>query len=158
MYFISILAVIVAMVLVNFISTSGVSLAWYIDIPSLLLLIILCVPLMYSAGLLKDFNNAFRFVVAKKQAKSLIELKRAQEAVSLAVRTLLLSGVFVFFVTVVIIAAKLDDPALLGPNLAVAILVIVYAVAISLILLPLRAQMKVKILEFLERDDEEIPS
>lgn len=156
MYFVSIIALIAVMLFVNVFSTGGMQLAWYLDLPSLILLIIICVPFLVSAGLLRDFNNAFRFVVAKKKAKSLLELKRAQEAVSLAMITLLVAGTFIFFLTLIFILVKLDDPLLLGPNIAVALLEVVYATAFSLLLLPLRAQMKVKILEFLERDEEEI--
>lgn len=147
MYLISILAVIVVMIFMCIFQ--GLNLIWLIDVPSLLLLLLITIPLLISAGLLKDFNNAFRFVVGKKKVENLKELRRSVEAVSLAIRTILLSGTLVSVIQCVVTLKALDNPEKLGPMLCVSILAVVYAVGLSLLMLPLRTQLQMKIIEYL---------
>ena len=70
---------------------------WFIDLPSLLPLILFNITMLLSAGLLKDFNNAFRFVVRTDQEESLTKLRRSIEAVRLARRVTLAAGGFDLF-------------------------------------------------------------
>ena len=56
MYFVSIIAI----VFVTAILTFSVSIQSFIDLPSLLLVLLLAVPILISSGLFRDFNNAFQ--------------------------------------------------------------------------------------------------
>lgn len=53
MYFVSIIAI----VFVTAILTFSVSIQSFIDLPSLLLVLLLAVPILISSGLFRDFNN-----------------------------------------------------------------------------------------------------
>ena len=66
MYFISILAVVIASVILSFSLTLSVSFKNFLDFPSLLLILLLSIPILISSGLLRDFNNAFRIAIGKK--------------------------------------------------------------------------------------------
>lgn len=84
MYLLSIVGVIVMTVVMGFIS--GLDVGNLFDFISLLLLLLLLIPMLISGGLFKDFNNAFRLGIGKRQPVSLMELKRAKEAVCLAIK------------------------------------------------------------------------
>lgn len=145
MYFISILAII----LVTVITSYSISIYVFMDIPSLLLVLLLNIPILISSGLLKDLHNAFRIVFGKKSGYSLIEIKRAAEAVNMTIRTLLCSGAFLFLISMVTMLGHLDDPSILGPYLSAALLCPIYACGMAILLLPIKSILQVRTIEFM---------
>ncbi len=152
MYFISILAVI----LVTVILTYSVSLQNFMSWPSLLLILLLSIPILISSGLFRDFNNAFHIALGKKKDSSLIELKRASEAVDMMVRTFLCSGLFLFLTSSLMVLHALDTPWSLGPALSVTLLCFIYGAALALLLLPIKSILQVRIIEFMPESEDEI--
>lgn len=111
MYLLSILSVILLTV-VMCATSSGMDGSYvfrFLDGYTILYLILFLIPLLISGGLLKDFNHAFRLVIGKKEAKSLIELKRAKESVSLTIKILLILSVFICAIQGVFILYNMDD-------------------------------------------------
>lgn len=151
MYLISILALAVFVGLVCM--WNGLNITWFWDFPSLLMIFVITIPIMISAGLLKDLNNAFRFVMGKKETGSLRELKRSVEAVNLAIRSILMSSIFMTLISLIIMLLRLDAPEKLGPVLVVIILPIIYAAGFVILLLPLRSQLKIRIIERLSEEE-----
>ncbi len=149
MYFLSFLGVVLISAFMMMLSTGGGGLVYFLDFPSALVMLLFGSTILLSAGLLKDFNNAFRLVVRmgreKESAVSEGELRRAIEAVRLAIKTMLTGGVFYFLFTCVLIMVQLDTPEKLGPMLAVGMLVLLYGLAVVLILLPLEARLRVRL-------------
>ena len=93
MYFISVLAVVlVSWFMLGF--GLGGNVTWFIDAPSLLILLVFAATMLLSTGLLKDFNNAFRLIAKKGAEASVREVKRAIEAVALARKVMLAAGGF----------------------------------------------------------------
>ncbi len=155
MYLLSILSVIV-MVVVVCATSWGMNASYIIrffDAYTVLWLVLFLVPLLISGGLLKDFNNAFRLGIGKKEAASLIELKRAKESVSLTIKILIAVAVFITSIQSIFILYNMDDPAMLGPSFSVAILTFVYVMGITLILLPLQARLNVRIQEYISEKE-----
>lgn len=74
-----ILSIIVVMLSVFFIAAAGESgiygVSHFFDLVSILLVVIVFITMMAAAGLLKDFNNAFKLTIGKKDAESILELK-----------------------------------------------------------------------------------
>ena len=153
MYFISILAVVIASVILSFSLTLSVSFKNFLDFPSLLLILLLSIPILISSGLLRDFNNAFRIAIGKKKSGSLTEIKRACKAVSLMIRTFLLSGLFLFLISMITVLHALDTPDALGPAISVSLLCFIYGTALALMLLPIRAILQVRIIEFMQEPE-----
>lgn len=153
MYFVSIIAIILVTVILSF----SVSIQSFIDLSSLLLVLLLAVPILISAGLFRDFNNAFRIALGQKK-NSLIEIKRALEAVNLMIRTFLYTGLFLFLVSMITVLHRLDTPATLGPALSVSLLCFIYGAAMVLLLLPVKAILQVRIIEFMPEQEDEIPT
>lgn len=151
MYLLSVIALMGAVMLMCMIG--GLRIEWIWDTPTLLILLLIVLPMLVSTGLFKDFNNAFRFVIRKNTKKSLKELRRSVEAVSLAIKSFFCTGAFVSVTQSVVILGSMDKPESLGPMLCVAFLALLYGTAISLMLLPLRASLQVQIIELLSEEE-----
>lgn len=156
MYFISILAIMFATILLGsgwgFSSCFG--LTHFVDLPTLLIILLICIPILVSSGLFKDFNNAFRITLNKKAEYGLIEIKRAIEAVSLIIKTLLCTGIFLFTASLLQILRMLSDPAELGHNISAALLAWVYTLIFALMLLPIKSILNIRIIEFMPEQTE----
>lgn len=154
MYLLSIISVIL---LTGIMCASGFgwngSYIGFLDFPTLLFLVLFIIPLLISGGLLKDFNNAFRFGIGKREAENLMELKRAKESVGLTIKIMLVLSVFICAIQGIMIIYNIDDPAMLGPSFCVALLALIYGMGIALILLPLQARLNVRIQEFISEKE-----
>lgn len=154
MYFLSMVSVVLLTVLMC--GTSGMNGGYimrYLDFNTILFLVLFLIPLLISGGLLKDFHNAFRLVIGKKEAKDLLELKRAKEAVSLTIKIMMVVSIFITAIQGIYVIYSLSDLTLLGPSFSVALLSIIYGMGIALILFPLQARLNVKIQEFISEKE-----
>lgn len=146
--FITMLLSVVFLVVILFFSVQPglVKVAQYMDLPSIITLMLILTVFMSAAGLLMDFFHAFSYVYGKRQALSRMDLERAYEAVQLARKILVYGSIFVaFFYAVVVLASCYTKPEIFGPNLAVLVLSILYAMLCVLLLLPLESRLKLKI-------------
>ena len=148
MYLISVLSVIVVSGFLLMLGRGNV--AWFIDALSLLVILLFDGMILLSSGLTKDFNNAFRMVLKNGKEEGLSEIKRAIEAVVLVRKTTMAAGVFSMIFGMIMAIGALADPYMLGPNLAVACLTLLYALAVELILLPLESRLKMKLQNLLQ--------
>lgn len=148
MYLFALLGIVLSVIFMTVFS--GLGILTLIDFPSIILLIIINIPILISARLLKDFNNAFALTLSKKKAGSLMEIKRAIEAVTLSMKSLFYSGLFIFFMALIIILKNLSSPETLGPSLAVAILSFIYAIVLNLIMLPIKSKLNLLLIEFMQ--------
>jgi len=152
MYFISI----IAFILVTAVLSYSVSIQSFLDLPSILLVLLLGIPILISSGLFKDFNNAFRIVLSKKKNSSLIEIKRALEAINMMIRAFLCIGLFLFLVSMIVVLHMIATPTSLGPAMAVSLLCFIYGTAMALLLLPIKAILQVRIIEFMPEQENEV--
>lgn len=154
MYFLSMVSVVLLTVVMC--GTSGMNgsyISRYLDFQTLLFLVLFLIPLLISGGLLKDFQNAFRLVIGKKEAENLLELKRAKEAVSLTIKILIVASVFICAIQGIFVIYSMDDPASLGPSFSVSLLSLIYGLGIALVLLPLQARLQIKIQEYISEKE-----
>lgn len=155
MYLISIISVILmtGIMCVTALGMDGGYIARFLDFYTILFFILFLIPLLISGGLLKDFNNAFRLGIGRKAPESLMELKRAKESVSLAIKIMLILSVFICAIQGVFIIYSMADLAMLGPNFSVAMLSFIYGTGIALILLPLQSRLNIKIQEYISEKE-----
>ncbi len=112
----------------------GGIITWYIDIPSIILILVILIPGLIIMGAWKDFIKAFS--VGTKHY-SLLELKNILGAVSTAQKLVVLGALFALIISAIVVLGQVSDASLIGPNLAVCFLSAFYAVIIELLLLPL---------------------
>ncbi len=147
MYLLSILCVI-AITMVNVWMVGGGILQLF-DVISFLYLLLIFIPLLIAGGLFKDFNNAFRLGAGKRKAVSLMELKRAKEAVSLAVKIILAEAGFCGALQGSILFFNAESFVTLRASLGVTLITFFYALGMVLFLLPLQARINIKMQEFI---------
>ena len=109
--------------------------AWFVDLPSLLLIAFILVPGLLIMGAWKDFINAFSVGL---KPFGLLQLKNIIEAIGAAQKLTICGALFAIIISGVLLMGRLDDPSTIGPNLAVCCLSGLYAVIIEFLLLPLR--------------------
>ena len=108
---------------------------WFLDLPSLLLIVLIFIPGLLIMGQWKDFLKAFSVGI---RPFSLLELKNIIGAVDAAQKLTIYAALFAIIISGVLLMGRLDDPYTIGPNLAVCFLAGLYAVIIEFLLLPLR--------------------
>ena len=108
---------------------------WFLDLPSFLLIALIFVPGLFIMGEWKNFIKAFSVGI---KHYSLLELKNIIGAVDAAQKLTVYGALFAIIISGVLLMGRLDDPATIGPNLAVCFLAGFYAVIIEFLLLPLR--------------------
>lgn len=130
----------------------------FLDIPSLLLILLLVIPILISAGLIKDFRLSFKRAFLERMSVTRAELKRSMEAVMLAVRANWMAGIFSFLIGSCFIW-RLDMEELGGSleqyihlflvNMSVAVLPLFYAVVLNLILLAVYGRLKKRCIDYM---------
>ncbi len=127
-------------ILMNAWMTAG-NIVWYYDLPSLVLILILLFILLYMCGLTKDFGRGFVLFFGRNKEVEKEELMRTQAAFKLVLIALPIEGMVASLIAFIAILGKLNDPATLGPYMAVAILTMLYSLIIEILLLPVAARL-----------------
>lgn len=106
---------IITMVLIICLTGEGLgSIIFFIDLPTILLIVMLCVSIILCAG-----------------------TKDIKENLILLQKSIIPIGVFIALIACIIVLVRLDNIETIGPNLAVAFLSLLYSVFIYLILIPI---------------------
>jgi flagellar motor component MotA len=124
---------------------------WFLDIPSLLVILMVLIPGLIIMGEWKDFTRSFS--VGIKQY-SLLELKNIIEAVGAAQKMTIYGALFAIIISGILLMGRLDNPSTIGPNLAVCFLAGFYAVILEFFLLPLKLNAERKMNEEMDFGDE----
>lgn len=110
-------------------------LVFFIDIPSLISLLIVIIPGLLIMGKGKDFIKAFS--VGTKDY-TILELKDIIQSIDACQKLTLYGALLSLTIAIVAVLIHVDKLELLGPNLAVAVITIFYTAIIELLLLPLK--------------------
>ena len=153
MYILAVIGGICSVILLNVATEEGFSnMLIYYDVISMLQLIVLIIPILAAAGLIKDFNNALKLALGKKKAGSMLQLKRAKEAIKLTERICIASGVMGTCCGIIRIFYTYEKGATasLVAGLGVAMLTLFYSLIIYLLLLPIESKIEIKISEYMQ--------
>ena len=143
---------VVVFFLIIFLSSYELStVSWFIDLPSLILLVAILIPGLLIMGEWKDFARSFSVGI---KDFGLLELKNIIEAVDAAQKLTVFGALFAIIISGVLLLGHLDTPETIGPNLAVCFLSGLYAVIIEFFLLPLRLNAERKMNEEMDLGDE----
>lgn len=129
-------------------------LIFLLDLPSLITMLVFTVPILFKSGVWNDFKRAWR-LLSRNYTCHLSELRRTLDVVEMMQKQVIYAGVICMLMTFITIMHSLSDLASLGPNLAVAILTMLYALIFEMLLLPLQMEVKRRIIDYMEVDTEE---
>ena len=127
------------------------ALAWFIDLPSLLLILLVLVPGLIIMGEWKDFIKSFSVGIRRY---SLLELKNIIGALEAAQKLTAYGALFGILISGILIIGIVDTPSKIGPNLAVCLLPGLYALIIEFLLLPLRLNAERKMNDEMDFEDD----
>lgn len=140
MYILGILLFVLSLAFISL--ASGGSPLAFIDIPSLIVILGVCIPILLASGLAKDFIRGFKVMQRLPNQLTEIELKRTLIAISLVMKSTIIGGLLGTLVGSVAIGANIDSITKLGPSIGVALLTILYAVVFYVMLLPVQYRVK----------------
>ncbi len=129
------------------------TLGWFVDFPTILIMIIFVVPVLMRGGVWKDFRRAFK-LLRKDFTCHLSELRRTKDVLEMIQKQVWYAGILTMMVSVMYVMVNISDPALLGPNIAVVVLTMFYAVILEMLLLPLLLEVKRRIINYMELETE----
>lgn len=124
---------------------SGMSLAWYIDIPSVVIPLGITFFVLIASESLWNFFQGFAIVYGKKEYSE-ERVRNAWYAMKTVLCVIPVAGIFTLLVSVVAIIGFLSDKTLLGPNMAVAILSVFYCAIAEILLMPTAVRLHRKLL------------
>lgn len=143
-------------------------LSYLCDLPTLICIALLTLPLLLRKGMWKDFVRAIsmqrknRYVFSRKEGKftiekkkvvySLAQMKRSLDSVEFMQKQILYSGILIVILPLIYILAQLNHPEAMGPNMAVTLLSVLYTAALELLLLPLQLDIKRRIINYMEEE------
>jgi flagellar motor component MotA len=139
MYFIGLIVYLALLIGTTFFVGSP---ACFIDLPSIVVILVLSFSMLLASGLLPDLLRGFKIMGKKENTCTVLELQKTEIAVGMTIKLLLLSGFLGFLIGLVAMLATLGDTSLIGRNLAITMLTMLYAMLIILILLPVQARVK----------------
>ena len=131
------------------ISPNGI--IYFLDPPSLIIVLVLTAPILFKGGMWQDFLRAWK-LLKKSYTCHLGEIRRSLDVVEMMQKQLVYAGIISMLLSLVHVLGMLSDPASLGPNIAVAILTMLYAVILEMLLLPLQMEAKRRIIDYMEVD------
>lgn len=117
------------------------SVIWFLDMPSLILISVMMWILLFMSSMTKDFVRGLGFFFGKKTAMDAVILNRTKAAYKLVLIAMPVEGMVMTLIAVGGIVGNLTDIALLGPNLAVAILTLLYSLILEVLLLPVAGRL-----------------
>ena len=124
---------------------------WFLDLPSIIMILLVLVPGLVVMGAWKDFSKSFSVGI---RHYTLLELKNIIGAVAAAQKLTVLGALFSIIASGVMLLGNLDDLAAIGPNLAVCFLSGFYATIVEFFLLPLKLNAERKMNEEMDLGDE----
>ncbi|MCR4656094.1 MAG: hypothetical protein K5770_07700 [Lachnospiraceae bacterium] len=127
------------------------SVVWFLDLPSLLCILLIMIPGMIIMGEWKDFIKSFSVGITDY---SLLELKNIIGAVGAVQKLTVYGALFAVIISGILLLGRLDTPSMIGPNLAVCFLSGFYAVVIEFFLMPLKLNAERKMNEEMDLGDE----
>ena len=152
---IELIAIVVSIVLMAVVCGSqigvGVILTSLLDFPSLVGLLILTLPILLRSGMWKDFVRGFK-MLRKSYSCSLADLKRTQDVIELLQKQIIYAAVIITSFSVIIVLGCLQTPSVIGVNLAVALITVLYAAIMEMLLLPIHIEVKRRIIDYMEAE------
>ena len=115
----------------------------YLD-PASLIMLLVTLPVLLSAGLLRDFNNPFRLSIKRNAVCTKTELLRAAEAVTLAIKALWAAGIVN---TLLGLISTFTTEKFIWAFVGISMISLLYAAFFSILLLPMRSRLLVRLYE-----------
>ena len=114
----------------------------FIDVPSVLYVLLPSFIILATSGLWNSFWRAFQYIWGEKDLNDVVQVKKSILALKTAMRVFILCGLIMSCMSVVVILRQLSNPEMLGPLVAVTVLSTFYGLLFSLFLIPVKTNLE----------------
>ncbi len=121
--------------------------AYFIDFPDILAMAVVTVLLLLITGQLTYFAKAFVVACGRCDSITSQEKEKIGETLVFVGKVLWCTSIVIVMVYLIGLLHNMSEPAIIGPNLAVAIGALLYAALGNLILLPIKSLVESKLAE-----------
>lgn len=126
--------------MVYILGMGGPDIIWFLDMPSLFLIVGFLILGLGISGQMKYFWLGIKVSCVTDKGIEKIQLEKAEYALEFGIKIVILTGIIAALVSFITIMGNLDAPSALGPNLAVMILTVLYGIVFSMILMVFKAR------------------
>lgn len=123
------------------------SIGYFIDVPSLFLILLLSFIMLIISDMWKDFWKAFHVVWKRVKITNVVQVKKSILAIKTEMYALVMSGFINSAVAFVILLRYRCEPEEIGPYMTLTVLSALYGVFLSACLLPIKTRLEKKLLE-----------
>lgn len=131
-----------------YVRESGIAALLYSDGLTLIQIVCMIFVILFATGLLKEFGYAFMYCVRNDSKETAAQIRKAAFSVKLSMVTALLTGAVITIMMVigVVYSTLPEQPEYFSPLFATASTGILYGITIVVLLLPVYARLKSKII------------
>lgn len=138
----NLLWVLLFLFMVMLLGMGGPDLAWFLDVPSMLLVLGFLLLGLGIGGQMKYFWLGVKAVCSlkKENKEETVSLKKAEYALGYSMKIILLSSAVSALISFVTMIGNLNDISMVGPSLAVMVLTVLYGMILCIVLLMMKVR------------------
>ncbi len=114
---------------------SGGNMIWYIDLPTVFMLVSVIIFIIFVSGYGLDFLRGFAICFGKKDREK-CEVERSYRAFALVIVAIFIVGLIDTLIGVISLLHHSSDASIIAANMSIALLSMLYACIVDLLLLP----------------------
>lgn len=150
-----IVCVILTFVIFAVCSPGSSVIALLLDAPTLLCMLVLCVPVLFRRGIMKDFLRGFRLLRRDYTCK-FSELRNTLDVVEMMQKQVLCAACIIALQGIFMAIVSMDELVTLPLNISISLLSVFYAAILEMLLLPLQIEAKRRIVDYMDREEDAV--
>lgn len=150
-----IVCVILTFVIFAVCSPGSSVIALLLDAPTLLCMLVLCVPVLFRRGIMKDFLRGFRLLRRDYTCK-FSELRNTLDVVEMMQKQVLCAACIIALQGIFMAIVSANEWVTLPLNISISLLSVFYAAILEMLLLPLQIEAKRRIVDYMDREEDAV--
>lgn len=150
-----IVCVILTFVIFTVCSPGSSVIALLLDAPTLLCMLVLCVPVLFRRGIMKDFLRGFRLLRRDYTCK-FSELRNTLDVVEMMQKQVLCAACIIALQGIFMAIVSMDELVTLPLNISISLLSVFYAAILEMLLLPLQIEAKRRIVDYMDGEEDAV--
>lgn len=150
-----IVCVILTFVIFAVCSPGSSVIALLLDAPTLLCMLMLCVPVLFRRGIMKDFLRGFRLLRRDYTCK-FSELRNTLDVVEMMQKQVLCAACIIALQGIFMAIVSANEWVTLPLNISISLLSVFYAAILEMLLLPLQIEAKRRIVDYMDREEDAV--
>lgn len=150
-----IVCVILTFVIFAVCSPGSSVIALLLDAPTLLCMLVLCVPVLFRRGIMKDFLRGFK-LLRKDYTCKFSELRNTLDVVEMMQKQVLCAACIIALQGIFMAIVSANEWVTLPLNISISLLSVFYAAILEMLLLPLQIEAKRRIVDYMDREEDAV--